>query len=434
MRRNRRKKSTKSYNYNIKKISLFLIIIILLIFLILISIINPQKNNSLKIAQKEYLEVSQINDNIEKILFGYKKIEEVKENQVDPKDEPITFTMTAIGDILCHNTQYFDAYIKETNEYDFSYVFEDISYYTKVSDITIGNLETTFAGEDKGYSNYPTFNTPDSLANALKKIGVNVITLAGNHALDFGFDGLCRTIDVFDSVDISHLGTYKTSEEQEKILIKNVKGVNIAFINYTYGTNGIPVPFGKEFCVNLIDRDLIRKQIDQAKEQNVDMIVACMHWGTEYKTTANSDQKELADFLFENGVDIIIGNHPHVLQPMEKRSITLEDGTVKDVFVIYALGNFTADQRDEITRNSAILNLSITKNLNGKISINKVDYVPIYMYKNQNAKVHKFKILDIEKSLLAYESGDTSVVDFALYNKLQIQLDKIRSILGDELN
>ena len=119
---------------------------------------------------------------------------------------------------------------------------------------------------------------------------------------------------------------------------------------------------------------------------------------------------------------------------MEKRSITLEDGTVKDVFVIYALGNFTADQRDEITRNSAILNLSITKNLNGKISINKVDYVPIYMYKNQNAKVHKFKILDIEKSLLAYESGDTSVVDFALYNKLQIQLDKIRSILGDELN
>ena len=153
--------------------------------------------------------------------------------------------------------------------------------------------------------------------------------------------------------------------------------MNIAFINYTYGTNGIPVPSGKEYCVNLIDKDLIKKQIEQAKSLNVDIIVACMHWGTEYRTTANSEQEELADFLFENGVDIILGNHPHVIEPMEKRTITLEDGTEKEVFVVYALGNFTADQRDEITRVSAILNLTITKNSDGIISIDKVDYVPI---------------------------------------------------------
>lgn len=348
--------------------------------------------------------------------------------------EPITFTLTSLGDTLCHNTQYWDAYNSKTNEYDFSYVYEDIKNYTLSSDITIGSLETTFAGKEKGYSNYPTFNTPDSLATALKNIGVDVVSLAGNHALDYGYTGLCRTIDVFNNIGLSHLGTYKTAEDQEKILIKDVKGVKIAFINYTYGTNGIPVPSGKEFCVNLIDKDFIKKQINQAKEQNVDMIVACMHWGTEYRTTANSEQKDLANFLFENGVDVILGNHPHVLEPMEKKTITLQDGTTKDVFVVYALGNFTADQRDEITRDSAILNLTITKNSDSKISIDKVNYVPIYMYKNTNVSTHKFKILDIEKTIKDYEEGTNTSINSTVYNNLKKQLEKIKSILGDEIN
>ena len=348
--------------------------------------------------------------------------------------EPITFTLTSLGDTLCHNTQYWDAYNSKTDEYDFSYVYEDIKNYTLSSDITIGSLETTFAGKEKGYSNYPTFNTPDSLATALKDIGVDVVSLAGNHALDYGYSGLCRTIDVFNNIGLSHLGTYKTAEDQEKILIKDVKGVKIAFINYTYGTNGIPLPSGKEFCVNLIDKDFIKKQINQAKEQNVDMIVACMHWGTEYRTTANSEQKDLANFLFENGVDVILGNHPHVLEPMEKKTITLQDGTTKDVFVVYALGNFTADQRAEITRDSAILNLTITKNSNGKISIDKVNYIPIYMYKNTTVSTHKFKILDIEKTIKDYEEGKNTSINSNVYNNLKKQLEKIKSILGDEIN
>ena len=348
--------------------------------------------------------------------------------------EPITFTLTSLGDTLCHNTQYWDAYNSKTDEYDFSYVYEDIKNYTLSSDITIGSLETTFAGKEKGYSNYPTFNTPDSLATALKDIGVDVVSLAGNHALDYGYTGLCRTIDIFDNIGLSHLGTYKTAEDQEKILIKDVEGVKIAFINYTYGTNGIPLPSGKDFCVNLIDKDFIKKQINQAKEQNVDMIVACMHWGTEYRTTANSEQKDLANFLFENGVDVILGNHPHVLEPMEKKTITLHDGTTKDVFVVYALGNFTADQRDEITRDSAILNLTITKNSDSKISIDKVNYVPIYMYKNTNVSTHKFKILDIEKTIKDYEEGKNTSINSTVYNNLKKQLEKIKSILGDELN
>lgn len=430
MRRNsRNKKRVNKKEQNIKKVLFSIILILLMISIISLIIIF----NNLK-PTKFYKTSSSKNSISNNSIVDNNSLLDKSKKEKNDKEEPVTFTLTALGDTLCHNTQYWDAYNSETKEYDFSYVYEDIKYYTKVADITVGSLETTFAGEDKGYSNYPTFNSPDSLATALKKIGVDVISLAGNHALDYGYSGLCRTVDVLDNADISHLGTYKTSEDQEKILIKNVKGVKIAFINYTYGTNGISIPSGKEFCVNLIDKDLIKKQIDQAKSKGADMIVACMHWGTEYKTTANSEQKELADYLFKNGVDIILGNHPHVLEPMEKKTITLDDGTTKDVFVVYALGNFTADQRDEITRDSAILNLNITKNVDGKISINKVDYVPIYMYKNSNAKTHKFKILDIEKSIVKYEAGDTSSISPAVYNNLKTQLEKIKSILGDEIN
>lgn len=399
-----------------KKLLLILFIILLIFFIFILNKFN--KNLTTNINTE--------NNSAETTLSN--------KNTKQDTAEPITFTLTSLGDTLCHNTQYWDAYNSKTDEYDFSYVYEDIKNYTLSSDITIGSLETTFAGKEKGYSNYPTFNTPDSLATALKDIGVDVISLAGNHALDYGYNGLCRTIDVFDNIGLSHLGTYKTAEDQEKILIKDVNGVKIAFINYTYGTNGIPLPSGKEFCVNLIDKDFIKKQINQAKEQNVDMIVACMHWGTEYRITANSEQKDLANFLFENGVDVILGNHPHVLEPMEKKTITLQDGTTKDVFVVYALGNFTADQRDEITRDSAILNLTITKNSDSKISIDKVNYVPIYMYKNTNVSTHKFKILDIEKTIKDYEEGKNTSINSTVYNNLKKQLEKIKSILGDELN
>lgn len=418
MRRNQRRNNKKIFEKKESKIILTLFIILLLI----VCIYTIKNLDSLKNATK----LSKNNNN-------QTVIEENNTQKEIIKEEPITFTLTSLGDTLCHNTQYWDAYNNTTKEYDFSYVYEEISNYTSSSDLTIGSLETSFAGEDRGYSNYPTFNSPDSLATALKNIGVDIISTAGNHALDYGYSGLCRTIDVLEENGLSHLGTYKTAEEQEKILIKNVKGVNIAFINYTYGTNGIPVPSDKPYCINLIDKDFIKKQIQVAKDQNVDMIVACMHWGIEYQTTASSEQEELANFLFQNGVDVILGNHPHVLEPMEKRNITLEDGTEKEVFVVYALGNFTADQRDEITRDSAILNLTITKQPDGKITIDKANYVPIYMYKNPSASSKKFKILDIEKTISAYENGSNSSISSTLYNNLKVQLNKIKSILGDEI-
>lgn len=377
--------------------------------------------------------VNAVDADIEQRISDVNAATQEKEEE---KEKDTIFTMTAIGDVMCHNTQYLDAYVATDDDYDFSYVFEDIYRYTKMSDITIGSLETSFAGKERGYSNYPTFNSPDNLAYDLKKIGVDVLSTAGNHCLDMGFSGLSRTIDVLDDADISHLGTYQTQENRDKILFKIVKDVKIAFINYTYGTNGIPVPDGKEFCVNLINKDLIKKDIESAKEQEADMIVACMHWGTEYKTTPNTEQEELADFLFQNGIDIILGNHPHVLEPMEKRTVTLEDGTEKDGFIIYALGNFICDQNAENTRNSIILNLKITKHVGGKISIDKADYIPIYMYKNTASKLKSMKLLDIEKVISNYEialnRGTEPAISQELYNNLKIQLEKIENIVGPE--
>ena len=427
IRNRRRNKANLHTDINLTKTRNILIIIICILLIIFTGVIafNYLKNKN---DYKNLVETSKQEIETEK-QEEQDSSNNVQENQKEETDT--TFTLTAIGDVMCHNTQYMDAYDSDTGTYDFSYVFDNISSYTKTADICIGNLETSFAGEDRGYSNYPTFNSPDSLADSLKSIGVDVLSTAGNHALDMGFSGLSRTIDVLDKADISHLGTYKTQEDQDKVLIKYVKGVKIAFIDYTYGTNGISVPSDKKFCINLIDKDLIKKHIETAKNQNVDMIVACMHWGTEYKTSANDEQKELADFLFQNGVNVIIGNHPHVIQPMEKRTVTLEDGSTRDGFVVYALGNFICDQNAVNTRDSIILNLKITKHTDGSITIDNYDYVPIYMYKDTSVSKHKMKILDINKTIYNYENNLDDSITEKIYNLMKTELGRITKILSD---
>ena len=426
--RNRNKILKKKNDINYSKVqkSLIVIVSILFILLIVIACFNYIKNRN---------DYQNLIDTSKQEIENQKQENAKKEAEENKEEEPTdtTFTMAAIGDIMCHNTQYNDAYNKDTGAYDFSYVFDDISLYTKTADICVGNLETTFAGEDVGYSGYPTFNTPDSLAYELKDIGVDVLSTAGNHALDKGFNGLSRTIDVLNDADIAHTGTYKTEEEQNTILTKYVKGIKIAFVNFTYGTNGIKIPSGKEFCVNLIDNDLITKQLDLAKSQNPDIIVACMHWGNEYKTTPNDTQKELSTFLFQNGVDIILGTHPHVLEPMEKQTVTLEDGTTKDGFVIYSLGNFISGQTAENTKTSIILNLTITKHTDGKITIDKAEYKPIYMYTDKSLKTKKMKLLDINKNIYNYENYIDSTINKTLYDTLKSEQEKVTKIVGEEL-
>ena len=414
MRRNRRnnRKNNMNIGDDTKKITSILLKIVIILFAIFLIVMIFHISSN-------WIKYNSITDGYLSALNNTEDDSNNQNEDMQNTDEDTTFNLTAIGDIMCHNTQYMDAYNSDTGEYDFSYVFDDISYYIKNSNITVANLETSFAGEDKGYSNYPRFNTPDALAYNIKKLGVDIVSTAGNHSLDYGFDGLSRTIDVLDSADITHVGTYKTQEERDTITFKYVRGLKLAFLNYSYGTNGLSIPSDKTFCINLIDENLIKSDIEKAKTQNADIIIASVHWGTEYSTTPNNSQNELADFLFKNGVNVILGTHPHVLQKMEKRTVTLEDGTTQDGFIIYSLGNFISDQTATNTRTSIILDLQITKHTDDTVTIDNVNYIPIYMYKDNSATTKKMKLLDVNKAISLYEDGTDISIGESMYSTLK---------------
>lgn len=349
--------------------------------------------------------------------------------QEEQKDT--TISMAVVGDIMCHSPNYKDAYNASTKKYDFSTFFPQIKSYISNADIAVGNLETTFAGGNKAYSGYPTFNSPPQLAKDVQDLGIDVLTTSNNHSMDSGYNGLINTIDTLDDLGISHTGTFKSEEDKNKILIKDVNGVKIAFLSYTYGTNGIAIPKGKEYCINLIDKDLIKKQLESAKAQNPDVICVSMHWGIEYKLQPNTEQTDLADYLFENGADIILGSHPHVLEPMEKRTVTLSDGTKKDGFVIYSLGNFISAQKDKYTKDSIILNLKITKHSQGNITIDSYDYTPIYMQDNGANATNRYELVDLEKKIKDYENGDKSITA-AAYKTYVAELKNVKTALGED--
>ena len=422
-KRNRRQTNRITLNYP----RVFLAIFILLISIVFISFaINKLKYNNSKSSKDEDISIS--SDANSDSLSN-----DVPEGN-SPNKQDTTITMAFTGDIMCHNTMFKDAYKVDTNEYDFSYFFDDIKYHLQTPDITVGNLETTFAGSKIGYSGYPTFNTPETLAKTLKNVGFDVVSTANNHCIDKGYSGIESTINYLDEADIAHTGTYKSKESQDTILVKNVKGINIAFLSFTYGTNGIKIPDSKEYCVNLNDQETILSQLELAKQTNSDLICVCMHWGVEYQTKPNNEQKQLADFLIKNGVDLIIGNHPHVPQNMELRKVNLEDGTEKEAFVIYSLGNFMADQNKAYTRDSLILNLKYTKSgETGKMIFNCATYTPTYVYKNTSVSSRKFKILDMSNSIEKYKSGYDKSIGEKMFNTLNSEIENVRKIVGNEI-
>lgn len=409
-----RKRNRKKSNFK------FIIFLFCITFLIIFSIYFGiyKKESKQDIITSKTSEISYNNTNI------------VTPQEVIPED--IKIKMTVIGDIMCHNTQYQDAYNSSSKKYDFEYVFDDIKNKLSKSDITVGNLETTFAGAKRGYSSYPTFNTPDALGTALKNVGIDVLSTANNHCMDTGYNGICSTIQKLDKLGISHTGTYQTKKDSEEILVKDVKGIKIAFLSYTYGTNGISVPKDKSFSVNLINKKKIKSDLEKAKNLNVDLISVSMHWGIEYRQTPTDEQENLANFLFENGADIILGSHPHVLEKMEKRTIKLEDGTTKDGFLIYSLGNFMSGQYYDYTKQSIILDLEFTKHGDGKVSIDSATYTPIYMYKSSSKSKKRYLIMDIEKAIENYKNGKRNITS-STYSILKSELKHIYSVVGDEI-
>ncbi|MEH7254371.1 CapA family protein [Neobacillus niacini] len=263
-------------------------------------------------------------------------------------------TIGAIGDILIHDTVYQDAF--NGTAYNFNPIFQNVKGILESPDVLTANQESMLGGVDIGVSSYPMFNSPHEVADALVNTGVDIVSLANNHTLDKGERGILSATDYLNSVGLPHVGSFLNEEDRQKLRIIHKNGIKLAFLSYTYGTNGIPIPDGKDFLVNLINRDIMSDEIKRAK-QEADVVIMSIHWGNEYQRIPTNEQKDLANFLANEGVDIIFGSHPHVLQPMEW--IHTEDG--RKSFVIYSLGNFISGQVRDYKDIGGMATVEITK-------------------------------------------------------------------------
>lgn len=256
------------------------------------------------------------------------------------------------GDIMGHGSQIESAYDPVKKTYDYTSCFQFMKPYLESADLAIGNLELTFAGPP--YAGYPQFSSPDALGIGLKESGFDVLVTSNNHCVDRGRKGLERTIAMLDSFKIPHTGTFvdTVSRMNDHPLILEKNGFKLALLNYTFSTNGLPV--AKPNVVNRMDTTLMRKDIQKAKELKPDAIIVFIHWGVEYESLPRKSDINVGEFCFRHGVKMVIGAHPHVIQPMEWRKD-------KDQFIVYSLGNYVSGQRKRYTDGGALAYLELEK-------------------------------------------------------------------------
>lgn len=346
--------------------------------------------------------------------------------------EPTVATLAVCGDAMSHMPVTNDAWNGE--RYDYARIMAAAKPYVEAADYAVVNLETTLSGGPP-YSGYPAFNSPDDLARDLKALGFDLCLTANNHSLDRGFSGLSRTLDVLDEAGLAHVGSSRTQEERDRnIAVADVGGISVAFLGCTYGTNGIPLPKKHPYALNVFntdylttlskpDWDRLAADLEAARALETDLVAVMIHWGLEYKLKQNRYQEELADFLFENGADIILGGHSHVPQPMETR--VLPDG--RQGFVCYSLGNFISSQTKPNTDATAVLTLTLTRdNETGKTQVTDYTYVPMYMLHRAQGVSPRFELVDIHAALDSEETGA------ALRQKLNGALETCRAVFGEE--
>lgn len=316
---------------------------------------------------------------------------------VQKEVHPQEVKFLAVGDVMVHSTQLVSAYDKTCDCYNFHPVFEKVKSYIEVADFKIANLETTLPGDKKKYAGYPNFGSPDSLAEALKDSGFNIITTSNNHCLDTGKNGMRRTIDILQSLNLQQVGTYKDAEDYKKRRILNFEknGIRFAMLAYTYSTNGILIP--KDVVINLIDKNKISEDIWLAKASGVDFILVYYHFGPEYVRLPDKSQVELVEFTFQEGADIVLGGHPHVIQPYELRYVKDKYGEYKQRLVIYSLGNFVSSQHSRYKNGGILFYFTVSKN--PTIQIKEIYYEPIFVYVEVGKNVYQYHVLPIRDYL-----------------------------------
>ena len=336
--------------------------------------------------------------------------------------EVIEISLAAVGDIMVHRSQLLRADGPEG--FDFSPSFKWVKPMIDSYDYAIANLETTLAGEDgqrkirvdqfyKGYSGYPVFNAPDILVDNLKESGFDLLATANNHTLDSKETGLLRTLDVLDAAGIAHLGTYRTKEEQDRPFVVDVEGITFGILNYTYAMNGFWTSAEEDYMVNHLGNykeDKIEEMyhaVEKMAERAPDFVVVILHYGIEYVPEPDGAiQQPLVDGLFDHGADIILGGHPHVLQPFEVREVVRPDGEKEQGIVIYSLGNFISSQRYRYTSKDTdyglIFAMDFRKVDDRKPTVEGLRLTPTYVYWSQE-DLEIITLLEVPEALVLGE-------------------------------
>ncbi len=353
-----------------------------------------------------------------------------------PEVTTVSANLIFAGDIMCYDDQINAAAVGDS--YDFSSSLTNVSGYISASDLAIANLELNFCGSASGYTGYPDFNAPEALASNLADAGFDILQTANTYSIQNGLDGLASTLSYVRAAGMDAIGTYTSQEDADAngVLIKEVNGIRIAFIAFTKGVNSMSLPEGSEYSVDLlytdydslyssVDTTAITEKIAAAKEQDPDVIIALLHWGSEYELGASSTQTQIENLMFQNGVDAIIGTHPHIVDSMERRTITMDDGTEKEVFVAYSLGNFLSSMTTDTSQATVLLNLEITMDSTGEVSLGEISYIPLYINHNSDGSL---EILDIHASL-ADETLDSSTA-----STLESALSTIHTNAGEEFD
>ncbi|MFC7372383.1 CapA family protein [Fictibacillus iocasae] len=292
------------------------------------------------------------------------------------KHEEYTATISAVGDILIHDRVY-DKAANPDGTYHFSPMFRQVKDELTSSDITIANQETMIGGVKHGLSSYPSFNSPAEVGDALKENGVDLVTIANNHTLDRGEKVILSAIEHWNTIGMAYTGAFRSPEDKTDLRLIRKNNITFSFLSYTYGTNGIPVPEGKDHLVNLIQPELVKREVSEAKKLS-DAVVVSLHFGNEYERLPNPEQEALAKLAADAGADVIIGHHPHVLQPV--KWISRKDGS--KAFVAYSLGNFLSGQRGDYKDLGGIIHVSVSKKMDGKrktVMVHSPRFTPTYV-------------------------------------------------------
>jgi len=348
--------------------------------------------------------------------INYKKYEEpiIKEEIVP---EPKELSLLMVGDVLIHRSVYNDA-LKKDGTYDFTKMFTDIKDVVSQHDLAFYNQESIIGGKKLGYSAYPRFNSPKEIGDAMVDMGFNLVSLSNNHTMDKGTKAITHSLNYWKTKDVLTAGSYLSQEERNAVVIREKNGIKYALLAYTTVTNGLKNQSGKEYMWNIYDEETVKKDVEKLKNQ-VDVLMVSMHWGVEYTNTPNESQRKIAKYLASLGVDIVIGHHPHVIQPIEYIDNTL---------VLYSLGNFISaqDTKDRLT--GAMVSVKITIDEENNINYSDLNAQLVYTYYNKswrNFKIYKYQNLNTEL-LSNYKTMYTK------YNNILTSLDKSVSVVSLE--